>query len=133
MLSTRTDSRAHKLYGRHGFEVVTEMRFANRGAPLLHHGKAAPGYSERALTDEESFRCVHCKERVSVDVFGTAHRNHCPRCLWSRHLDDFPGDRKSSCKSGMEPAAVAVRSDGEWAHHPPLRGLCGVAREPYRR
>ncbi|HXU24364.1 MAG TPA: RNHCP domain-containing protein [Tepidiformaceae bacterium] len=67
------------------------------------------------MTSEESFRCVHCKERVAADVFGTAHRNHCPRCLWSRHLDDFPGDRKSSCKSGMEPAAVTVRSDGEWA------------------
>jgi len=52
---------------------------------------------------------------VAADVFGTAHRNHCPRCLWSRHLDDFPGDRKSSCKSGMEPAAVTVRGDGEWA------------------
>lgn len=46
---------------------------------------------------------------------GTAHRNHCPQCLWSVHLDLRPGDRKSACGGGMEPIAVWVRPDGEWA------------------
>jgi hypothetical protein len=46
---------------------------------------------------------------------GTAHRNHCPTCLWSRHLDDdAPGDRDADCGSLMEPIAIAVRGDGEW-------------------
>jgi hypothetical protein len=34
--------------------------------------------------------------------------------LWSRHLDDRPGDRNAECGSSMEPIAIAVRGDGEW-------------------
>ena len=52
---------------------------------------------------------------MSLDAPGTAHRNHCPTCLWSRHLDDdVPGDRDADCGSAMEPIAVSVRGDGEW-------------------
>jgi hypothetical protein len=62
-----------------------------------------------------SFRCRSCGLDVSLDAPGTAHRNHCPGCLWSRHLDaDRPGDRESECGSVMEPIAVSVRGDGEW-------------------
>jgi ribosomal protein S18 acetylase RimI-like enzyme len=39
VLSTRTDSRAHNLYRRHGFELITEMVFAPRGAPFYVMGK----------------------------------------------------------------------------------------------
>jgi hypothetical protein len=45
---------------------------------------------------------------------GTAHRNHCPSCLWSRHVDDKPGDRAAQCGAAMEPLAITVRGDGEW-------------------
>jgi RNHCP domain len=51
---------------------------------------------------------------VSCDAPGTAHRNHCPHCLWSRHLDDSPGDRAADCGASMEPIAVSVRGGGEW-------------------
>jgi hypothetical protein len=52
---------------------------------------------------------------VPTGAPGTAHRNHCPNCLWSRHLDDHrPGDRDADCGSLMEPIAVSVRGDGEW-------------------
>jgi RNHCP domain len=62
-----------------------------------------------------SFRCGHCRLDVSMRAYGTAHRNHCPNCLWSRHLDDdAPGDRDADCGSLMEPIAVSVRGDGEW-------------------
>jgi hypothetical protein len=62
-----------------------------------------------------SFRCRNCGLDVSTDAAGTAHRNHCPNCLWSRHLDDHsPGDRAADCGSLMEPIAVSVRGDGEW-------------------
>jgi uncharacterized protein YcbX len=62
-----------------------------------------------------SFRCRHCRLDVPLDAPGTAHRNHCPSCLWSRHLDDdTPGDRAAECGSSMEPIAVSVRGDGEW-------------------
>ena len=45
-----------------------------------------------------SFQCGHCGVDVSLDAPGTSHRNHCPHCLWSRHLDrNVPGDRKAGC------------------------------------
>jgi hypothetical protein len=51
-----------------------------------------------------------------MDAPGTQHRNHCPTCLWSRHLDgDRPGDRAAECTASMEPIAVSVHRDGEWA------------------
>jgi DNA-directed RNA polymerase subunit RPC12/RpoP len=61
-----------------------------------------------------SFRCVNCKADVPTDAFGTEHRNHCPACLWSRHVDELPGDRAADCGSAMEPIAISVRGKGEW-------------------
>ena len=46
---------------------------------------------------------------------GTEHRNHCPNCLHSVHLDNEPGDRAADCGGLMEPIAVWVRKGGEWA------------------
>ena len=63
----------------------------------------------------EWFTCAHCGQAVVPETYGTAHRNHCPWCLWSRHLDEEPGDRASDCRGGMEPVAVWVRQGGEWA------------------
>ncbi|HEX9123199.1 MAG TPA: RNHCP domain-containing protein [Actinomycetota bacterium] len=65
--------------------------------------------------EPSSFRCGHCRLDVPTHAPGTAHRNHCPTCLWSRHLDDDrPGDRAADCGSLMEPIAIGVRGDGEW-------------------
>lgn len=36
-------------------------------------------------------------------------------CLWSLHLDESPGDRKAACGALMEPIAIWVKRDGEWA------------------
>lgn len=58
------------------------------------------------------FTCIHCKARVSGQAWGTKHRNHCPMCLHSRHVDDKPGDRASPCGGTLEPIAIAVRSAG---------------------
>ncbi len=63
----------------------------------------------------ESFRCAHCRLDVSMHAPGTKHRNHCPSCLTSRHVDlHTPGDRAADCGARMEPLAIAVRGDGEW-------------------
>jgi hypothetical protein len=64
---------------------------------------------------EGSFRCRRCGREVDTGAPGTAHRNHCPGCLWSAHVDERPGDRSAGCGGGMEPIAVWVRTDGEWA------------------
>lgn len=63
----------------------------------------------------ESFRCKNCGWEVSPAGAGSEHRNHCPNCLHSLHLDIEPGDREADCGSLMEPVAVWVRKNGEWA------------------
>jgi len=65
--------------------------------------------------DSEDFVCRHCNRPVSADSYGTRHRNHCPACLWSLHVDRTPGDRAESCAGKMQPIAVWVRPDGEWS------------------
>ncbi len=52
---------------------------------------------------------------ISALALGTQHRNHCPCCLWSRHVDRGVGDRSAECGARMEPIAIWVRPDGEWA------------------
>lgn len=61
------------------------------------------------------FRCKNCNEWVTDGGAGTEHRNHCPNCLHSSHLDNVPGDRDADCGGLMEPVAVWVRKGGEWA------------------
>ena len=67
------------------------------------------------LAAEAAFICEHCRRTVSGSSAGTAHRNHCPHCLWSLHVDLRPGDRRCGCRGLMEPVAIWVRPDGEWA------------------
>lgn len=64
---------------------------------------------------EESFLCKNCGYPVSPMGAGTEHRNHCPNCLCSLHLDIEPGDRAADCGGIMEPISVWVRKNGEWA------------------
>jgi len=56
----------------------------------------------------EDFVCVKCGTKTK----GTGYTDHCPKCLWSRHVDINPGDRQSSCDGQMEPLDVEVK-DGE--------------------
>ncbi|MFT3785139.1 MAG: RNHCP domain-containing protein [Tepidisphaeraceae bacterium] len=63
----------------------------------------------------DGFVCRHCGRGVNPCPYGSEHRNHCPWCLWSLHVDERPGDRASACRGKMEPIAVWVRRDGEWA------------------
>ena len=46
---------------------------------------------------------------------GSGHRNHCPNCLSSLHVDEEPGARASDCGGLMDPIGVWVRKNGEWA------------------
>jgi hypothetical protein len=64
---------------------------------------------------DESFTCRQCGRLVTPDGAGTQHRNHCPNCLASLHVDDAPGDRAADCGGVMEPVAVWVRGRDEWA------------------
>lgn len=50
----------------------------------------------------EDFTCGHC----GAVVFGNGYTNHCPRCLYSRHVDVHPGDRAAACQGLMAPVHV---------------------------
>lgn len=63
----------------------------------------------------ESFTCRNCGRLVVSSGAGSNHRNHCPNCLCSLHVDNKPGDRKADCGGIMEPVAVWVRKNNEWA------------------
>ena len=58
------------------------------------------------------FTCGHCGGFVSAmhELSGVNNRNHCPYCLWSRHLDLYSaGDRLSACKAGMQPVGLTMK------------------------
>ena len=38
----------------------------------------------------ESFRCAHCGKEIHPEGAGSQHRNHCPHCLYSLHVDEEP-------------------------------------------
>lgn len=62
-------------------------------------------HSGRRFHDvNESFACVHCGALVQPSA--SSCRNHCPTCLYSVHLDVFPGDRAAGCGGVMKPVDV---------------------------
>ena len=67
------------------------------------------------IARNDPFKCEHCGKEVEPIRFGGSYRNHCPFCLWSRHVDGtVPGDRASACQGLMEPVAVTTRRTGEF-------------------
>lgn len=54
----------------------------------------------------EDFVCESCGEEVK----GNGYTNHCPFCLYSKHIDKNPGDRKNICLGLMEPIAVEEKN-----------------------
>jgi hypothetical protein len=55
----------------------------------------------------ENFKCGNC----GLEVTGSGYTNHCPECLWSKHVDVFPGDREETCGGLMKPIRVEKRKD----------------------
>jgi len=83
-----------------------------------------PRVNYRHTACTESFTCKVCGTFVVPDGAGSQHRNHCPKCLSSVHVDSEPGDRASLCNGIMDPVSIWVRKDGEWAIVHRCR-LCG--------
>lgn len=57
----------------------------------------------------EDFICSQCGAKIK----GTGYTDHCPRCLWSSHVDINPGDRQASCGGAMEPIGVEIKGGGK--------------------
>ena len=107
-----------KLCAESGFsadkvDYLRQKRRRNREIARSRRAQQQPDYRHTPCV--ESFTCKACGALVSPDAAGTTHRNHCPHCLCSLHVDHRPGDRASLCGGIMEPIGVWVRKNGEWA------------------
>lgn len=71
----------------------------------------------------EDFTCEKCGTHVS----GNGYTNHCPKCLWSKHVDVNPGDRAGECGGLMEPVAVFKKGREFILMH--RCGVCGFERK----
>jgi DNA-directed RNA polymerase subunit RPC12/RpoP len=60
-----------------------------------------------------AFTCTHCGCQVQPLENGSV-RNHCPECLYSLHVDDFPGDRASTCGGILEPVQILQSGKKGW-------------------
>lgn len=85
----------------------------------------------RGHEPSQSFRCGHCKRFIGPLPSGGRQRNHCPFCLYSRHVDDTrPGDRASACRSLMAPIGAFQRANGE---HVLMHRCLGCGFERFNR
>lgn len=74
----------------------------------------------------DTFTCKACGWPVGPEGAGSGHRNHCPNCLTSLHLDVEPGDRAADC-GGLRRADGACSGLGAEGRrvgdHPPLQAV----------
>ena len=60
-----------------------------------------------------TFTCKVCGRPVFPQGAGSDHRNHCPNCLASLHVDEEPGDRASDCGGIMAVSYTHLLADSE--------------------
>jgi hypothetical protein len=67
---------------------------------------------------DQAFKCGHCKQFIGAPIMGGRQRNHCPNCLYSKHVDHTrPGDRRSTCHSLMQPIGMVIRRNEDVLIH----------------
>lgn len=71
----------------------------------------------------ENFICENCRTKV----IGNGFTNHCPKCLYSKHVDVNPGDRAEVCGGLMKPISVIKKGDEYSVVQQCLR--CGFERK----
>ncbi len=76
-------------------------------------GKTHANKDNRWQAVDGAFRCANCRQMVfPTSAMGTVHRNHCPYCLHSLHVDTRPGDRACTCHARMEPVGLTFKRKG---------------------
>ena len=58
---------------------------------------------------DEGFTCENCHKQVKP--LGYSSRDHCPYCLYSKHVDINPGDRENTCKGLLKPIGLEKYKD----------------------
>lgn len=57
---------------------------------------------------DEEFICENCGKRV--EKLNYTCRDHCPYCLYAKHVDKNPGDRAEECHGMLEPIGIENNS-----------------------
>lgn len=58
---------------------------------------------------DEEFICENCNKHVQK--LNYTSRDHCPHCLYSKHVDVNPGDRNNACKGLLKPIEIEKFKD----------------------
>ncbi len=58
---------------------------------------------------DEGFICENCGKEVKP--LGYTSRDHCPYCLYSKHVDINPGDRENTCRGLLKPVGIEKYKD----------------------
>lgn len=58
---------------------------------------------------DENFICENCHQKVNP--LNYTARDHCPICLYSKHVDIMPGDRANSCLGLLKPIGIEKFKD----------------------
>ena len=58
---------------------------------------------------DEDFKCENCGKLVSKLNYSA--RDHCPYCLYSKHVDNNPGDRINLCHGMLKPIGIEKFKD----------------------
>jgi len=70
--------------------------------------KAGEKMKKFTMRDEE-FICENCGKKV--EKLNVTARDHCPYCLYSKHVDIYPGDRENPCKGLLKPIGIEKFKD----------------------
>ncbi len=89
------------------------LRLERQSAPSRHKAKRhQTGFVREREQQFGDFKCLHCALHVAADPLqaGVNNRNHCPYCLWSKHVDLLvSGDRLAACKGTMQPIGLTFK------------------------
>ena len=74
---------------------------------------------------DEEFICENCGQLVNP--LGYTARDHCPHCLYSKHVDIMPGDRQNPCKGLLKPIGIEKFKDTY-----KILYKCNLCNEPHK-
>lgn len=64
---------------------------------------------KRFTMKDEAFICEQCGQEVKQ--LNYTARDHCPYCLYSKHVDILPGDRNNTCHGLLKPIGIEKFKD----------------------
>ena len=59
---------------------------------------------KKFIMRDEEFICENCHKEVKK--LNYTARDHCPYCLYSKHVDINPGDRQNPCQGLLKPISI---------------------------